>query len=81
MVYRIHTNPTSTSIKDRSFIQKYDSCPPAGLIPGKVLYVGEPTNCMNLLSGLYNGEFTPEDVLAAFEADWDVNKEDGHENL
>jgi hypothetical protein len=67
-LFRLHSNPATTDIENRCFIQQYDRSAD-GLIPGRVLYVGAPDRCQSLMDGLVSGRLTAKNVVEAYTVD------------
>lgn len=65
-IYKIEANPRSDSIKNRYFLQAYETMGNGEAIPHDVLYVGTPEKCRELMGRLVSGEMTQGDVKEIF---------------
>ena len=65
-IYKMHTNPGSDSIENRSFLQAYIPQEDGKAKIGDILFVGTPEKCRELLEQLNTGELTQGEVKELF---------------
>ncbi|MDD2965507.1 MAG: YodL domain-containing protein [Bacteroidales bacterium] len=66
VIYKMHTNPSSDSIENRSFLQAYIPQEDGKAKIGDILFVGTPEKCRELLEQLNTGELTQGQVKELF---------------
>lgn len=65
-IYKVEANPRSDSIKNRYFLQAFESKGHGKVIPRDVLFIGTSKNCRELMRRLVAGELTQGEVKELF---------------